>query len=570
MSAQEAIPLQDALAETQSRLNIVKLSAEEGKKAFELLTSTVLGLGGNGATAIGMLSDKVRKELIPTVTSAARQLADYMANFLKLQKMVEQTPLGTLSPLVSGGGAFLNPAQFQSFKFDQAALQEAGSSAAAQMIKGFEGFIANAKWDVNAFRVGFGSDTVTRANGVIEKVTQDTITTLADAERDLARRIVEFQDGIQKAIGVDTWRSLNEAQKAALTSIAYNYGQLPKSIVAAINSGGGPQAVAQAIAGLSSNPERRKNEAQAYLSGSGISMADAGLGSQTGDSYDRALQRIREQTAAMQAGADAQALLTSRMSDYGYAVAKAEKQQELLNAAQREGKIATADLSAASPQLRAEIEAAAEGYARATAERNKLTAAQQQAVRLAQETNEFSKDLLGGFIRDLQNGTSAAEALSNALRKVADKLLEIGLNGLFDSSGGGLFGNLFGAISSLFGFAKGGIVAHGRPQPIRAFARGGVSRTAAIFGEAGPEAAVPLPDGRRIPVDLRAPGNRSGGSTDVVQIVLQDDSGRMADIADQRIQTASGTIVQVSVQQSTKAVKSQMPALLANAQTRQM
>lgn len=35
------------------------------------------------------------------------------------------------------------------------------------------------------------------------------------------------------------------------------------------------------------------------------------------------------------------------------------------------------------------------------------------------------------------------------------------------------------------------------------YARGGIATMPSIFGEAGPEAAVPLPDGRRIPVDLR-------------------------------------------------------------------
>jgi hypothetical protein len=42
------------------------------------------------------------------------------------------------------------------------------------------------------------------------------------------------------------------------------------------------------------------------------------------------------------------------------------------------------------------------------------------------------------------------------------------------------------------------------------FAKGGVSNQPAIFAEAGPEAAVPLPDGRRIPVDLRGAGASSG------------------------------------------------------------
>ncbi|POZ49906.1 tape measure protein [Methylovulum psychrotolerans] len=39
-------------------------------------------------------------------------------------------------------------------------------------------------------------------------------------------------------------------------------------------------------------------------------------------------------------------------------------------------------------------------------------------------------------------------------------------------------------------------------DPLKKYAMGGVSHTAAIFGEAGPEAAVPLPDGRSIPVTL--------------------------------------------------------------------
>ena len=43
------------------------------------------------------------------------------------------------------------------------------------------------------------------------------------------------------------------------------------------------------------------------------------------------------------------------------------------------------------------------------------------------------------------------------------------------------------------------------PRKLQRFASGGVSRNAAIFGEAGPEAAVPLADSRSIPVDLRLP-----------------------------------------------------------------
>jgi len=43
------------------------------------------------------------------------------------------------------------------------------------------------------------------------------------------------------------------------------------------------------------------------------------------------------------------------------------------------------------------------------------------------------------------------------------------------------------------------------------FAKGGVANRPSIFAEAGPEAAVPLPDGRRIPVDLRGAEGLGGG-----------------------------------------------------------
>lgn len=43
--------------------------------------------------------------------------------------------------------------------------------------------------------------------------------------------------------------------------------------------------------------------------------------------------------------------------------------------------------------------------------------------------------------------------------------------------------------------------------PLFQASAGGIARRPSIFGEAGPEAAVPLPDGRRIPVELRMPAS---------------------------------------------------------------
>jgi hypothetical protein len=114
------------------------------------------------------------------------------------------------------------------------------------------------------------------------------------------------------------------------------------------------------------------------------------------------------------------------------------------------------------------------------------------------EFENIATNALSSFISDLREGKSGAEALQNVMNSVLDNVIQIGIQSLV----GGLFGG-GGGIGKLFGFAKGGIAAHGKPLPT--FARGGISNTAAIFGEAGPEAAVPLPDGRSIPVKFLTP-----------------------------------------------------------------
>lgn len=66
-----------------------------------------------------------------------------------------------------------------------------------------------------------------------------------------------------------------------------------------------------------------------------------------------------------------------------------------------------------------------------------------------------AKDFLGGLFSDLMHGTDAATALSNALGRLADRLLDMALNSLID----GLFANLMGGLGGgLFGFKQGGIV----------------------------------------------------------------------------------------------------------------
>lgn len=100
---------------------------------------------------------------------------------------------------------------------------------AREFIIGEEGFIAKAKWDVNAYRVGYGSDTLTDINGNVTKVTANSTTTRAGAERDFARRIKIYENIIIKNLGDKKyWDALNKDTKIALLSFAYNYGSIPK------------------------------------------------------------------------------------------------------------------------------------------------------------------------------------------------------------------------------------------------------------------------------------------------------------------------------------------------------
>ena len=224
-------------------------------------------------------------------------------------------------------------------------------------------------------------------------------------------------------------------------------------------------------------------------------------GRKGGNDFQREIAQIRERTAALLAETEAMSGLNPLIDDYGFAVEKARVALELETAARKAGLEIT-------PELRAQIDELATSYANASMAAEQMADSQDQARESAEEMKSLGKEVLGGFISDLRAGKSGAEALAAALNKVLDKLIDIAINSVF--SGGG-FGGIFGKI---FGFADGGIAKNGRP--IKTFAKGGISNTAAIFGEgAGAEAAVPLPDGRRIPVDMRVPSGSGGAQVTI-------------------------------------------------------
>ena len=153
---------------------------------------------------------------------------------------------------------------------------------------------------------------------------------------------------------------------------------------------------------------------------------------------------------------------------------------------------------------------------------NELTAAKiRQNIELGKSI-DLEKSFASTFVHDMAAGKSAVEALGDALNNLGSKLIDNGIDQLFAGLNKGTGGaSAGGGIASLFGFASGGVMVPGQgPSSLPKFANGGVSRSAAIFGEAGPEAAVPLPDGRRIPVDLRAPSAAKASSSQAVSVVV--------------------------------------------------
>lgn len=234
------------------------------------------------------------------------------------------------------------------------------------------------------------------------------------------------------------------------------------------------------------------------------------------DDYERFTRRIQEQTAATQQEYDAQAQLNPLIEDYGLAMEAARLYQEGLNAAKKAG----IDLS---PAEQAALKAQTDGLATLHAEQERLAEQQGNVKQSFEDWNNTAKDAVGGLISDLTSGKSAAESFANALKKVADQLIEVGLNGIFDSQSG-IFGSGGGGggfnLLSLFGIGSGGFAGGGNTSyfpPIPKFASGTNSAPGGIslVGERGPE-LVNLPRGSQ--VIPNAPSMKALGKNSAVNL----------------------------------------------------
>lgn len=176
-----------------------------------------------------------------------------------------------------------------------------------------------------------------------------------------------------------------------------------------------------------------------------------------GEKLDDILKKQAEENRLLEEKTALQATLNPLVSDYGFAVEKLRVAQELQTAAAAAGIELT-------PALKATIDELATGYANASVEAEKLAESQEQIKQIAADFGEAGKSAIQGFISDLREGKSAADALSNAMASILDSVIQIGINALLGGFGGG--GGLLGALGGLFGFAGGGYTgAGGKNEP---------------------------------------------------------------------------------------------------------
>lgn len=212
---------------------------------------------------------------------------------------------------------------------------------------------------------------------------------------------------------------------------------------------------------------------------------------QLAKAYAGIVQSAEQRIKQMEVEADAVGLNT-------YEAEKLRVKQELLNEAQRAGIKVTAEQAAKMDEL-------AERSADAAMNIEDAQRAHAALIDTMDAVRFTSLDVLSGFSSDLRNGISLTDALNNALNRVLDTIIEIGLQNvikdLFGTPGTTEAGSLGGLLASFFGGfkAEGGPISAGRGY---------------VVGERGPEFIVPRQPGFVIPNHQLGIGG-GGGSVSV-------------------------------------------------------
>ena len=294
--------------------------------------------------------------------------------------------------------------------------------------------------------------------------------------------------------------------------------------------------------------------------------------------YAYQLQQIESELAAKKADP----MMSEGALKSAEAFAEVKKEQAKLTLADAESKAYYDQLSTQWQDQQVTLAATLSDYYSQQSEQ--LQEQNQYAESLAQTIGQGMQQAFNLAIQGAENlGESLRQLGATVLKDIAQQLIQIAviapvikaISGIGGGGGiapispginalpGGDFSQFFAPAAGSFaaglptvgftgvgitgtGFATGGIMTPQGPVPLRTYARGGIATApqAAIYGEGStPEAFIPLPDGRRVPVALKQypgiPGTSSAGqfeSTDqvvqrLVETARQESTARAAAVA---------------------------------------
>jgi lambda family phage tail tape measure protein len=255
------------------------------------------------------------------------------------------------------------------------------------------------------------------------------------------------------------------------------------------------------------------------------------------------LKDLQEQAARGQSELRAVEEQIKTLRDTG-AISEIESLRRLASARQE----SATQLAALAQQSR-DLTEAAPGNEKLADAFKKIEEAARQAADgaslLTQRAKELS-DPQAGFAKGLRSVAEEAEQIGKqmesatlrAFNGMTDALVDFVMTGKLDfrSLANSIISDLIRiqiqraitlplakAMSSFFGFADGGVMTSAGPMGLKTYASGGIANSPqlALFGEGSrPEAYVPLPDGRSIPVTMS--GGAGGGDVFNISVSVAD------------------------------------------------
>ena len=160
--------------------------------------------------------------------------------------------------------------------------------------------------------------------------------------------------------------------------------------------------------------------------------------------FEKAMREEKEKLATLQAETAARWAFSGTLEEQEAAAKRAEVAQNLLNAAQHAGVEITDEVISRIGDLSRRL------FSKASSEAIALAKSQQEADARTKDLETTGKSAMSGFVEDLAHGKSAAEALRDALTKLSDKMLNLGMDALWKSLMNNGGHGVFAGISKFF------------------------------------------------------------------------------------------------------------------------